>query len=417
MTRKCKYCGGALTFDPDIQMMVCDYCTSMFVVEETEEEKALSEEELSAYGASERILAKEEGVQMPRGMGSTLEKQNVRDDFLECEIYECTSCGAKLVINEVETATYCAFCGQPTIVFKRIAKRRRPDYIIPFSITKNEAIVNIREQFFKGKYVPDEIKFFQPDLLRGIYIPFMLYDIRYRDKQLIRGRTKDKDGDDSTTTYCYREAAAGLENIPVDASDRLPNELSERLEPFYLNAMVDFKVAYLSGYYADLMDSDTSQLKSIVVSRAREMFWERMQKHVGLEDCQLLKCNPQYVFEKEQYVLFPVWFMVFHEGNREYTILVNGQTGKVVGGLPPSHLKTLVLAIVLCTLFGALGAYLTPMLAGFDADLRGWINFFFVFGTPAILAGGLRNVRSLRKSMRLTTHKSTRDFVTERQDS
>lgn len=106
----------------------------------------------------------------------------------------------------------------------------------------------------------------------------MLYDVRYRDKQLIQGEYYEKESHDSGTAFYFQEAIAGYENIPVDASDRLPNEASERLEPFYCRDMVDFKIDYLSGYYADLMDSNTEHLKSIVLSRVKEMFWEQMQK-------------------------------------------------------------------------------------------------------------------------------------------
>ena len=39
MITKCKFCGGALKYDADIRRMVCEYCSSMFDVEDTEEEK------------------------------------------------------------------------------------------------------------------------------------------------------------------------------------------------------------------------------------------------------------------------------------------------------------------------------------------------------------------------------------------
>lgn len=262
----------------------------------------------------------------------------------------------------------------------------------------------------------NEIENFNPDLLRGIYVPFWLYDICYKDKQLIQGQYTEKGGNDSSTMICFREAVATYKNIPVDASDRLSNESSERLEPFYDRDMMDFKVEYLSGFYADLMDSKTDQLKTIAVSRVKEMFWEQMQKKVALKQCTLLKSSPKYAIEKEQYVLFPVWFMIFHEGNREYTILVNGQTGKVVGALPPSRLKTLKAAIIMGILLSVLGALALPRIVCFDAEMQGWVNNFLLFGIPALLAGGLRNLQSLKKSLHLTTEKTVRDFVRERQD-
>ena len=44
MTRKCKFCGGALKYDAELRMMVCEYCLGMFPVEKTDEEKELIKE-------------------------------------------------------------------------------------------------------------------------------------------------------------------------------------------------------------------------------------------------------------------------------------------------------------------------------------------------------------------------------------
>ncbi len=395
MITKCKYCGGALKFDADIQVMVCEHCTSMFPVEETEEEKKLAEDADSPSPGEKDYLP----------------------DLMDFNLYECKSCGAKLVLNDVETATYCAYCGQPTIVFDRIAKRRRPKSIIPFSITKDYAIANIREKFMQGEFVPDEIKYFKPDLLRGIYVPYLLYDIRYKDKQLIKGRYTSKEENESYTRYYYREAAGSFVNIPVDASDRLSNESSERLEPFYDRDMVDFKVEYLSGYYADLMDSDPEHLKTIALSRAREMFNEQVQKSTPATDCKILDNRPHFAFENEQYVLLPVWFMIFHKDDQAYTILVNGQTGKVVGGLPANQDKVIRRSLLFGIILAVLGFLILPAMWAMGEDMREWANYILMFGIPTLTLGGYRNVKSLKKSLDLTKEKTIRDFVSERQDS
>ena len=126
MTRKCNFCGGALKYDAELRMMVCEYCLGMVPVEETDEEKELAKID-DVY--AKKQTTEDEYVEIYDPLQT--------DDFIECEIYTCKSCGAELVINDVEASTYCAYCGQPTIVFDRIAKRRRPKYIIPFSITQN----------------------------------------------------------------------------------------------------------------------------------------------------------------------------------------------------------------------------------------------------------------------------------------
>ena len=98
MIYKCKNCGSAIQFDPTSGKLTCGSCGSSFAPEECDE-----------------ILGK-----------------NEQNNTIEQKIYCCSACGAELMINDVESATFCAFCGQPTIVFSRVSKVKKPDEIIPF---------------------------------------------------------------------------------------------------------------------------------------------------------------------------------------------------------------------------------------------------------------------------------------------
>lgn len=394
MTAKCAYCGGALKFDADIQMLVCKHCSGMFPVEKTEAEKMLSAPPEDMAGAADF-------------------RDSTAIDKMECRVYHCTSCGAELLINDVEAATYCAYCGQPAIVFDRIAMRRRPKYIIPFSVTKNAALVNIREKFLKGGFIPKEVKYFNPDLLRGIYVPYMLYDVRCRAKQLLRSSVPASNPAGSATKYYYRDAGAFFSEIPADASSQISNEFSERLEPYYKNAMVEFKVEYLSGFYADLEDKDFPYLSRIIKKRTADMLNEQILKTVPGNEKALLNSKFSYEFEKESYALFPVWFMQFHKDEKTYTIMVNGQTGKVVGAVPTDRRKVLLCFSLLALCFSSLG---------FSFFLMFWLTepsipIILSLCIPVLIIGGFRKLRGLNTSRRFTTGRRIKKFVMERQDS
>lgn len=403
MIAKCAYCGGALKYDAEIHMLVCEYCLAMFPVEKTEEEKLLSQ------GPD----------QHDRTQNAALEMNFSRADIeeMECSIYKCQGCGAELVINDVEAATYCAYCGQPSVIFDRIARRRRPDYIIPFSVTKNTAIVNIRKSFLKGSYVPKEIKHFNPDLLRGIYVPYMLYDVRCRSRQLIGSNVPVSTPFNSSSTetiYCYRDAEAFFSEFPADASSRIVNEFSERLEPYYKNAMVEFRAEYLSGFYADLEDDDFARLKQIVKDRTGSMTDEQILKTVPGQGQTLLNSKSSYHFEKETYALFPVWFMQFNREGETYTIMVNGQTGKVVATMPSDRIKVVLHFFLFAILFSALGYFLFPIfwMAGNPA-----IPIALILSIPGLVIGGIRRLLGLNSGRRFTTGTNIKKYVKERQDS
>lgn len=47
-----------------------------------------------------------------------------------------------------------------------------------------------------------------------------------------------------------------FENVPVDGSEKIPDEWMESLEPFDYSKAVDFRTAYLAGFLADKYDVD-----------------------------------------------------------------------------------------------------------------------------------------------------------------
>ena len=182
MIYKCTNCDAALKYNPATRLLECDNCCSVFKVEDM---TPYVEEE-----ASFKTQSNDSGLY-----------QDASDDneMMDCNIYSCTSCGAELAINGVEASTFCAYCGQPTIVFSRVSQQMKPSYIIPFQFERDQAEGAIREKLRKGFFIPKEIKNFEVERLRGIYIPFWMFDMYYHDKQVLKGRVKS--GKSSVTSH------------------------------------------------------------------------------------------------------------------------------------------------------------------------------------------------------------------------
>ena len=214
MATLCKNCAHALVFDPQTQKLECSYCGSRFKPEDVESEAKPYREDLEAEAASEVFNSKEE-------------------QLMDCYVYSCSECGGEIIINGTEASTTCIFCGNPNVVFSRIAKMRAPEFILPFRITKGEAVIRAREAISKGAFVPSGIKNFSVDCCRGIYLPYWLVDIKYNDTVLIAGQTK-KSGDKDATRYYGRSGYLTLKKFPVDASKALSDDSSTKLEPFNL---------------------------------------------------------------------------------------------------------------------------------------------------------------------------------------
>ncbi len=341
-------------------------------------------------------------------MGATEQNNN-----MSCNIYTCTSCGAQLLVNGVEASTYCAYCGQPTIVLERVSEELRPKYIIPFKITKDEAETLIRKRFAKAFFAPKEVKNFRVEQLRGIYIPYWLYDFYYYDRQRWEKRNDTQKADSRSYIYT-KEAECDFKNLTVEGSKMLDNELSQRLEPYDLTALRPFEIGYLSGFYADRFDQSEKQLRGLAIGRCKELFNKAVRKSIIDPSVELTYSRPKYEFKKAEYAFLPAWFMTFRYRNKPHTILVNGQTGKVVGTAPFDIKKAALCFVVALVL--SLALFMGLCLLTMDSVLIvGVWGILFVLTVVSIVCS-IVFFKKIRKNEKRTKQTQAAHYVKERQE-
>lgn len=387
MIIKCSSCDGALEFNAQTGKMECRFCGNSYVPEQ----------------------------------GNSSQKIFYKRETMECNIYACTSCGAQLAVNRVESSSFCAYCGQPTIVFSRVSQELKPDYIIPFRITKEQAFNIVRQRFAKGAVVPKAIKEFKIEKMRGIYIPYFIYDIVYRDTKTLTGEVDYAVA--KSKKYYIRQAEGEFKGIVYDASKQLNDELAIRLEPYDLGGVKPFAPEYLSGFYADKYDLDWQEVEAYGAARAKQFFDIEMKKSVKADSVYLLNLGkPSYEFQKIQYALMPVWFITFRYKNEPYTILINGQTGKMVGSVPidAGNLWTVFFA----SLFGIsiAGTFLIALYCGLMMFIPflvfGFFPLFFGIIITAMCMSmyAFQDYKKIRHNIKNTKARATAKFVRERQD-
>lgn len=371
----CANCGKALVYNPAKNKMECPSCGSLFDAERTPEP----------------------------------------EDTMECNIYTCTACGAELAINGVESSTFCAYCGQPTIIFSRVSSEIKPKYILPFSVTKDQAVIAIRQKLKKGFFISNEIKNFDVERVRGIYIPYWLFDIHYEDKVYLSG-TKGS-GDNEHDVFFYREADCNFKQLTLDASGKLADESSQRLEPYDTHALQPFDISYLSGFYADRYDVPAEQLHTLAISRAENLFNAAIKDTVHANNVTIVQNAPERQILKADYAMLPAWFLTFRYQQKPYTILVNGQTGKVVGGVPYNKSKVAVcfiltgLAVSFFAFLIIYGLFLMDMI-----DSPGKFVFDVLIVTGIFVGIGIAEFHKVKKSVELTESKTTDSYVKDRQE-
>ncbi len=398
MIYNCPNCMAALIYNPEYGKLHCLACDSMFEPDEFADKEA----------SAEAVATRET---------DELKREGIVEEFMEYNLYTCTACNAQLAVNGVETSTFCSYCGQPTIVFSRVSSAKKPKYIIPFTITKEQAVTSIRNHLSKGTFVPPEIQNFSVERVRGIYIPYWLYDIRYFDEQYLSGEVKS--GKNTVTKYYYRSASTTFYDVTMDASKQLNDESSQRLEPFDTVAVQDFEPSYLTGFYADCFDMSEKEMERYARGRCMQMFNEQIEKSIQASSIRLLKNDPKIEVLKTEYAMFPAWFMTFRYKDVPYTILVNGQTGKVVGAVPFTKAKVNLLfwsigafASLICT---ALAYFLLQAVTDVDSDILEFI-LYGIIGGFIMWGNGSSKLQKVKKSIELSKSTKMNSFVKDRQE-
>jgi len=433
----CNNCGTPLVFDPFSQKDVCNTCHSKWHPEEVRTTlckvcgEPLVYDPLKKHAFCNKCNAawSPEDVDDPykrrlenvRVMPAETESEDVFDEFIDCYVYVCDSCGAHVMINGTEASTTCIYCGSPSVVFERIAKERAPEFIIPFSVTKEVAVDLVKHRLGRGVLVPKAIKNLNPDVVRGIYVPYWICDGMHMESVIIRGITTRESNypgasDDTTMEYYGRSGILKFKNLTQDGSITLADDSTVQLEPFDLSKLCIFNEGYLLGFYSDVSDVKKHDLVKAVNKRAEIFFEEDAMRMINATNLQVeRKYSRTLVNEDVRYCMFPVWFVSFEYKGKHHTILVNGDTGKVVGGIPwnKAAFDLLVAGIGL-----SLTALLTMLFYVFFANglfYEGHILGLILAGAFALFSAGIAKMARIKRNLKLTQSSVTFNFMKKRQ--
>ena len=328
---KCPNCGGETHYEPKEKKVVCDDCNSKFTAAELRTIiKAASEENRKNN---------------PTGEGT---------NYLEAQGYTCSQCGATLLVFDETAVTFCNYCGSNALIESKLMRITHPDYIIPFKITKEEAIKNYKKKISHSLFVPKELK---SDTViskfRGIYMPYCVYDIGYDGEVTSTGSVKYLHLFGYDYYHDYKVDAkikTNYKGLSYDLASKYYDKYSMSI-PFDFKDIEPFNINYMSGYYADARDVDLdtydTDAKKIISNDARDKLSLKKGRTFASHGCSVPHIH---MGVKERTIgMFPVYFLanVNKEKNIVHYAVVNGQTGKVTMDMPIDYKKYIVLSLIL----------------------------------------------------------------------
>ena len=351
---QCPACTGPLHYSAKSGKLECDYCGSSFDVADIEalyahkEAEAAAAKQAADAKADAAAAAETEAAQAAAQSGNVggWDTSGLSSDWGAdadgLRVYSCPSCGAELICDETTAATSCPYCGNPTVVPGQFSGALRPDFILPFRLTKDDAVQALRAHY-KGKpFLPKSFTSANHiEQIQGVYVPFWLFDggaegsASYRASNTSVYETGDYEVTETMHYDVFRAGSIAFEKIPVDASSKMPDDHMDSIEPFDYAQMQPFSTAYLPGYLADKYDVSVDDSRDRADARCRETLAQALRDTVtGYGTCVTDHTDIRLHRGKVHYALLPVWMLSTKWNGESFLFAMNGQTGKLVGDLP-----------------------------------------------------------------------------------
>ncbi len=324
----CPKCGGRMSFAPDGQSLLCEYCSrnQKFSIAQpgTAEEKDF-------------IIA----MATARGHGKPLDQQ----------IFHCDGCGCEFILPPDQISTTCVYCGSPYVVnWQPEEQLLAPDGIIPQAFDQDRA-KEILSEWLQSKQIKPEK---QTDSPRGVYLPLWTFDLggeldyvgeTVDDSEIQLGRRGQK------MIRVSDSYPVQVNDIPIPASRKLSAVFLKLIPTFELRGVKPYDSRYLANWPAEVYD--ISMAEASLDARAQSLAHYKRDLPNLLTPIHLISTSSaKMTVDSFRLNLLPVWMTELPFDGREHLVLINGQNGTVASDVPEKKEKA-----------GGLLEYLSDLLA------------------------------------------------------
>ncbi|MBC8507845.1 MAG: hypothetical protein ISR58_21390 [Anaerolineales bacterium] len=346
----CSQCGGETKFNPQSQKLICLYCGL--------------ESEINAQLAADR------GEQVLEFMLPTQRAHH----WAEAQHHlNCQKCGADSLWPTGQRALRCPFCGSNQLIESQETKNLvDPQVIGPIEIDEKKALQFAKIWLGKGWFTPDDLSTsvsVQKTSLRPAYYPFWTFDGTLE----LHWRCEVNAGSDDNPRW---ESQTGVEyqmfdDMLVPGSKSITYQQTDKIGPFKLKEVVEFKPEFLAGWPAltyDISLSDaTLAARENIIRKFRRTMHHKILPHRQKRN--LSTGTHRWSGMTYKYVLLPLWVGTYQYKGQNYSILINGQTGKVSGKKPRDTVNTvaIILSVILTVIAILVGFFIL-------ATEMGWLS-------------------------------------------
>ncbi|MBF0672557.1 MAG: TFIIB-type zinc ribbon-containing protein [Salinibacterium sp.] len=294
--------------------------------------------------------------------------------------FKCSACGAEVVVDTAHsTQARCHWCRNTLSVNAQMPNGAVPDMILPFSVTKEEAMRHIDEFVKKRTFFahPAFKREFNASNVMGVYLPYMVVDVNAHALLTGQGehetaRRTTGEGKDERTVYdadlfdVEREFDIHIDDLTIESSsERLDqrtghntNNIINSIMPFDVENAVRYDSNFLSDFTSERRDSNVEQLGPAVLEQAKDIARHRAIDTLAHYDRGVRWDNEDIEIKGQRWLAayLPVWLYSHYEqkgGGRSllHYVAVNGRTGETMGSVP-LHKGRVALGAVVAQVIG-----------------------------------------------------------------
>ncbi len=290
------------------------------------------------------------------------------------QVLRCRGCGASTETSDLAGA--CQFCGGALVAVAEPPGVVAPEAVVPFHLDRSAAHEAFGAWVRSRRFAPNALRRVgSTEGLTGTYLPHWTYDTHtetdYTGKRgehyWVTVTSQVPDGNGGTRTESHQEmrtrwySAAGhvrrdFDDVLVPGTERFDTDRLEKMGPWRLGEARPFQPDYLAGYSALRYDVDPD----VGAARAREqmvgVIREDCRADIGGDEQRVDRVDVTYSQNMFKLVLLPLWIATYLYGGKSWQVMVNANTGEVVGERPWSVPKIAAAVLAALVLVGVVVA-------------------------------------------------------------
>ena len=343
-----------MAFDPDLGQLKCPYCgraEAMPEVTATKLSATLQEHDLAAFIETNRTQIAQ--------LATTAQE------------ITCPGCQATITFEPPDVAGKCPFCATSIVTQEShpADPTLAPSGLVPFTVGRKVALTKLREWLafrwdwkdLKAIFLPGQLKqLAQNQALIGVYLPFWTYDAQTQSHyQGQRGThyyvtKKTKEGTERIRKTRWRKVSGHVsrffDDVLVPATRAIEQKKLQRLWPSLpVSQLKPYSAEYLAGFQAQRYEIMVKEGYAQAKGMMADIIRSDVRANIGGDEQRIHSVSTNYSQETFKHILLPVWIASYRYGGKTYQVMLNAQTGTVMGERPVAVWKV-ALAVAIATL-------------------------------------------------------------------